>query len=251
MKNNMSSPKKTSAGDIRKYHKLLDAYYRRFSKAGGDSHNRYGFPLQLNSSVCAADPVMSNASGIVIDNLPNDLVGQDVLDMGCGCGVISIAAAFRGASVIACDHSPKAVALTKTNIKGNPEIEGRIRTYESDLFSDVKTAQPFQKYDFILANLWFLSTEQRGDEEKDEGIACYHQYFNGFSELLKPNGVACLTSSDAANFKKTEEIMQFHDITPHITTIRKAHFDGKASMGWRLYSFDKKGAPAPLNRLTR
>lgn len=49
----------------------------------------------------------------LLDWLPNDLSGKRVLDAGCGTGAFAVAAAKRGAEVIAVDLSPTLVDLAR------------------------------------------------------------------------------------------------------------------------------------------
>ncbi len=49
----------------------------------------------------------------LLDWLPADLTGLRVLDAGCGTGALAVAAARRGAQVVAIDLSPTLVALAR------------------------------------------------------------------------------------------------------------------------------------------
>lgn len=51
--------------------------------------------------------------GMLLSWLPEDLEGVRILDAGCGTGALSVAAAQRGASVVAVDLSPTLVALAR------------------------------------------------------------------------------------------------------------------------------------------
>ena len=48
-----------------------------------------------------------------------DLAGARVVELGCGLGIPSIVAAFRGAEVLATDWSPDAVEFTRANAERN------------------------------------------------------------------------------------------------------------------------------------
>jgi predicted nicotinamide N-methyase len=51
---------------------------------------------------------------------PGWVRGRRVLDVGCGSGVVAIAAALAGArEVVACDHDPHALAATERNARLN------------------------------------------------------------------------------------------------------------------------------------
>lgn len=47
------------------------------------------------------------------------LAGRQVLELGCGLGLVSVAAAAAGATVVAADQSPEAIAFTAANAERN------------------------------------------------------------------------------------------------------------------------------------
>jgi predicted nicotinamide N-methyase len=59
------------------------------------------------------------ASRALADVLPVDLLGQRVVELGCGLGVPSLVAAARGALVTATDWSEDAIALLRRNAGRN------------------------------------------------------------------------------------------------------------------------------------
>ncbi len=77
-----------------------------------------------------------------------NLAGCRVLDLGCGSGILSLAAAKLGASrVVAADLDPIAVTVAKENVRHN-KLESVVEVVESSLFSRVQG-----KFDVIVANL--------------------------------------------------------------------------------------------------
>jgi ribosomal protein L11 methyltransferase len=76
-----------------------------------------------------------------------------VLDLGCGTGVLAIAAArtFPGARVLAVDNDPVATAVARANARLN-RVAGSVRVLDAMGFDHalVRRAQPF---DLVLANL--------------------------------------------------------------------------------------------------
>ncbi|WP_311488095.1 50S ribosomal protein L11 methyltransferase [uncultured Helcococcus sp.] len=75
-----------------------------------------------------------------------DLSGMDILDIGCGSGILSILAKKLGAkNVLACDIDPIAVSSTIDNAKIN-EVD--LQAKESNLFDNIEG-----KYDLIFANI--------------------------------------------------------------------------------------------------
>ena len=58
-------------------------------------------------------------------------VGLRVLELGCGLGLVSIAAAAAGASVLAADRSPEAIAFTTVNAERNGvELRTALRAFD-------------------------------------------------------------------------------------------------------------------------
>lgn len=73
------------------------------------------------------------------------LKGKKFLELGCGSGLISIAAAKKGARVTASDINPVAVEFL---VKNSEENKVEIEVIESDLFNDI----PKQPFDIIAIN---------------------------------------------------------------------------------------------------
>ncbi|MFM1582529.1 50S ribosomal protein L11 methyltransferase [Helcococcus ovis] len=76
----------------------------------------------------------------------DDFTGKNILDMGCGSGILSILAKKLNANQVdACDIDEIAIYSTNENsVINNVELNA----FVSDLFSNVKN-----KYDFIFANI--------------------------------------------------------------------------------------------------
>lgn len=76
----------------------------------------------------------------------HDFAGLDVLDFGCGSGVLGIAAALKGATSVVCvDNDPQALIATADNAARNG-VEERIQCYLPEDW-------PAGNYDVILANI--------------------------------------------------------------------------------------------------
>jgi ribosomal protein L11 methyltransferase len=79
-----------------------------------------------------------------------DFHGLQVLDFGCGSGVLGIAAALKGAASVCCvDNDPQALEATIDNAARNGVSE-RIECYLPEQW---KVAQHEPRYDVILANI--------------------------------------------------------------------------------------------------
>lgn len=95
--------------------------------------------------------------------------GDDVLDVGCGSAILSIAAKKLGADkVAAIDLDPVAVRVAKENISYN-ELEGQIKVMEGNLVDEVD-----ERYDIVVANIMadviILLTSSVKDFLKEGGL---------------------------------------------------------------------------------
>ena len=77
-------------------------------------------------------PAATSLASLLLDT---DLTGVSVCDLGCGTGLCSLAAATSGASVVALDVEPTALALTSAaaDAQGLGEC---VETREFDVLSD-------------------------------------------------------------------------------------------------------------------
>jgi ribosomal protein L11 methyltransferase len=103
------------------------------------------------------------------ENPPNSL---DVIDFGCGTGILAIAAAKLGAKrVLAIDNDPQAVTASKENAKKN-NCADVIKAFHSAEMIE------YEKCDLLMANILA------------KPIVKLHALF---SEIVKPNGTILLS----------------------------------------------------------
>ncbi|MDE6673068.1 MAG: 50S ribosomal protein L11 methyltransferase [Ruminococcus sp.] len=81
--------------------------------------------------------------------------GEQVLDMGCGSGILSIGAILLGAeNAVAVDIEENAVATAKENAEKNNIPAEKYRTYFGNILTDKTLADTIEmKYDIITANI--------------------------------------------------------------------------------------------------
>ena len=111
-----------------------------------------------------------------------DLGGMDILDIGCGSGILSILAKKLGAkNVLACDIDPIAVSSTIDNAKIN-EVD--LQAKESNLFDNIEG-----KYDLIFANILAeILVEMIGQSKdyiKKSGILVLSGIINEKADIVK------------------------------------------------------------------
>lgn len=76
--------------------------------------------------------------------------GASVLDIGCGSGILSVAAALLGAdSVLALDLDSVAVEVAGKNVRLN-NVEDKVSVIRSDIVTEIP---PGKKFDVVVANI--------------------------------------------------------------------------------------------------
>jgi ribosomal protein L11 methyltransferase len=80
-----------------------------------------------------------------------DLQGKDIVDYGCGSGILAIAAALLDAqSVQGVDNDPQAVLATNDNCERNGLLPGRVGTFLPEEYDSMSTPE---SVDILLANI--------------------------------------------------------------------------------------------------
>ena len=138
--------------------------------------------------------------------------GDNVLEIGTGCGVIALECARLGANVVCTDINPYAVALTKRNYNRNKSlIKGRFEVRKTDLFFTIKDNE---KFDVIIFNPPYLPTKKNefvdgGSGWFDiatnggiDGLRLIKRFIDGLSKYLSSNSKAYFVFSSLTNRKK-------------------------------------------------
>ena len=132
-------------------------------------------------------------------------IGEKVLEIGTGSGIVSIQCALNGADVVCGDINPRAVALARRNAAANGvDIDVR----ETDVYSNIEG-----RFDPIVFNLPYLPVEDEGELAKawsggPDGLGPLPRLLEGAPEHLLPDGrVVVVVSSlmDRAGLDKTLE----------------------------------------------
>jgi SAM-dependent methyltransferase len=119
--------------------------------------------------------------------------GRIVFDVGTGTGVLALVLARAGASVVATDVEPRAVACARENAE-RLGLSDRVVVIEADLF-------PEGRADLIVSNPPWLPDEARTPLERavyDPGGAVLARLVAGVPAHLAPGGEAWIVLSDLA-----------------------------------------------------
>lgn len=139
----------------------------------------------------------------MIECLPEDFSGQDVLELGPGSGLVSVFVGLRGAnSITAADINPAAVENTKLNFEKHG-IKNSLA-----ILSDAFESVPKKKYDSIIFNLPYHDGVPANDLEKgviDADYVAMRKFFEGARDFLKEDGILYVGFSRSGNIPRFME----------------------------------------------
>jgi release factor glutamine methyltransferase len=133
--------------------------------------------------------------------------GERVLDMGAGCGILSIIVAKKASEVVAIDINPYAIRCATENSKLN-NVRSKMTFIQGDLFTSLRERA---KFDVILFNAPYLPAEENEADSWVEhawaGGATGREIIDRFipeaSKHLKLAGHILLMQSTLAQVGKT------------------------------------------------
>jgi release factor glutamine methyltransferase len=144
------------------------------------------------------------STGILLDFLEaQDLSGKKFLELGAGCGVISLLAARMGALVTATDINPVAVENIKQNARRN-KLE--VNVVESDLFENI----PEDHFDLIVINPPYYPKDPGDISEMAWFCGKDFEYFTSLFPQLKmfstPSNEIFMILSEDCDIERIKEI---------------------------------------------
>lgn len=121
---------------------------------------------------------LDEGTALLLDALEGDAVraGMDVLDMGCGYGIVGLVAAQSGASVTLIDDDLRAVRCAQETLRLNG-LDDRATVLPGDVTSGLTG----QRFDLVLTNPPF-------HQGIDVMTATAHQIVREARDVLKPGG---------------------------------------------------------------
>ena len=163
---------------------------------------------------------------LLIDNLILN-ENMDVLEIGGGTGIVSIAAAIKAKNVDVCDINPHAIKCIKHNIKLNNCKN--INIIRSDLFENID-----KHYDLILFNTPYLPVdeEEHVDDEYSkawdggaDGRKVIDRFIKEAKNYLKEDGIIQLVQSSLSDNQKSIEMLEEQGFNAQITAIEHIFFE--------------------------
>jgi release factor glutamine methyltransferase len=179
----------------------------------------------LRIKQCEGVYAPADDSLLLADNLVAG-IGERVLDMGTGTGLLGLIAAKYGGQVVAVDLNERALKCAKENAKLNGIRN--FKTRKSDLFSKVP-----EKFDLIIFNPPYLPTEDW--EPKDEeaiswdggrsGREVIDRFLKDVKDHLVRGGRILMVGSSLSNYEKTISILKGQGFRISLLASRKLDFE--------------------------
>ena len=184
----------------------------------------YGYRLEVEEDVYMPREDTFLLADALLDEIK---ISDNVLEIGCGSGLLSLIAADRCESVVAVDVDAKAIETTKQNVRLNGFENVDIRI--SDIFESVEG-----KFGLIIFNPPYLP----GDIDFEEKFNKYEQWYGGkegrevlerFSEsvedYMESGGRALVVVSSLTDIDKTVKQFEKKGIECQIVAEKKVEWE--------------------------
>jgi len=159
-------------------------------------------------------------------------VSEYVLEIGTGCGILSVLAAFKAKHIVAIDINPHAARCAKINAEINGVSE-KIDVLIGDLFNSIRETSTFNT---TLFNAPYLTEEER-EEYKSKSLIDYawsggkdgrtviDRFIQQASRHLKPGGNILLVQSTLSDVEKTLNEFRKWRLQARVLAERKTFFE--------------------------
>ena len=166
---------------------------------------------------------------MIIDNLEKfNLKKNDIiLEVGIGCGIVSLFMAKLTKNVTGVDINSHAVELSKKNAKLNNVVN--VSFFESDLFDKIDKKS---KYDLIIFNLPYVPTEEIINEPiakawdgGADGRKVIDRFLLGCKGFLADGGSVVFLESSLSSYEKSVEYLEDFGFKVEIAGRKKLSFE--------------------------
>lgn len=189
-----------------------------------DHVSMFGFDMVIPLTVF--HPKLYFSSSIIGKYLIHlDLGSMDVLDMGCGSGILGMIAASKGARVVSTDLNSGAVHATKRNAETNG-LSKMVSTVHGYLFEAVP---PDRLFDYILFNPPFYKKEPKNESDLAWGAGLQYETIKEFilnaPHFLKEDGKLLIIISSNMDIQQITEFFESHRLSHTIAFTQRKMFE--------------------------
>jgi release factor glutamine methyltransferase len=204
-------------------HSFAHRLYARIAKAGD---RVYFHDVSLEIAPSVFHPRLTLTSKVLAGYLETiELRGSQLLDMGCGSGILGCVAARQGADVTAVDINPVAVECTLRSARAN-RLQDRIRVLHSDLFGGLPAET---RYDHIVWNPPFYAKEPTDDASRAWNAGSRFEVIDRFARQaagrLRPEGNLIIILSTDTDVDAIVGGIASYGFTPRLAVSRKRFFE--------------------------
>lgn len=154
--------------------------------------------------------------------LKQHISGKQLLELGAGNGLISIASAKRGAKVSASDISKEALRSLRDNARTN---HVGLTIIESDLFEQI----PDAPYDYIVINPPFYPLDPRNDLERawycGQDYAYFRKMFEQLPVFMHPQTKVYMILSEDTGIGQIENLAGFGNLRLEMTEKKQIFYE--------------------------
>lgn len=177
-------------------------------------------------------PQFTISTRILLDFIDGeDLKEKNLLELGCGTGLISTYAAIKGAKVLASDVNELALENAQLNAKNN-DVE--IETVNSNLFQNILK----QQFDFIIINPPYYPKQAKNDIEKawfcGEDFEYFKELFQQLPNYFNDESKVVMILSEDCEIERIKQIASKNKIS--FTTIFETKKWGEMNYLFQLKS---------------
>lgn len=149
----------------------------------------------------------SEDSYLLLDAIKN-IKAKKALEVGCGCGLISMVLARNSIEVFAIDVNKEACMNTLQNSKKNI-LRGIIHVINSDVATALRGGL---RFDLVVSNPPYLPVEQSAEEDVSwaagRGCSFSKKLLENTFPLLSDNGVMLLVQSSLSDLHSLKKLVE-------------------------------------------
>jgi len=154
--------------------------------------------------------------------------GEEVLDMGTGCGILAILAAKKASRVVAVDVNPRSVQCAEVNAWLN-RVAQKVDVRVGSLFEPLR---PDERFDLVLFNAPYLPTDtepetmiERSWSGGPTGREVIDSFIEGVAAHLKRRGRVLLVQSSLSNIDETLRRFREKGFEAEVVAEKKVPFE--------------------------